>query len=932
MSKIGVLLLSSVSGENVKVPHPEEFVNVLAGTAGGQNAGTHHSTGNVLPLVARPWGFNHWAPQSVDPKIKTSWWFDANSDTFYGLRCTHQPSPWIGDYAWFLLVLETGYHMNHRMGFTSYYAEGALRPFFLDLKLGPYGHQLQMTPTNHGGLVKVTFPSSGARKLCAQIPSGVPNDKDEKLAKGAQSTSGYCRAGAGGVDLVSRRFADGAPPSGLSFFVRMEAVGGATVEEHLLADCFEQNVGYEPMNMPGQERIALENIDQCQQRCKQTAKCAHFTWWSDGGCHLQDDKAKKKKQGGLQAGPPACQETTMRHCCFVASQQELEIQIGTSFISAAQAKRAMEAEVKGRSFAALVTEGRELWRKELQKVEVLDAGPATATTFRRLEVFYTSLYRALLFPRRLDEDTPTGVQHWSPYSGQIMSGIGVSDNGFWDTFRTVYPLLSIAYPTQLANFIVGWLNAYQAGGWLPKWASPGYRDSMVGTFADVVLADAVIKNISGFDLDLVWQALYKDAYEVYKKDSSRGKKGLEHYKEKGFVPIDVGVSEACSRTLDFAFADAACAAVARRTRRVAEAEELQQRSRKALRELYDAKTGLMGHRKKNQDFVEEAPETWGDCYTEGSAWHHSFPPFDLETLAELHGGREGLVAKLESLFTVPADFKTGSYKGEIHEMREMRMLGMGQYAHNNQPTHHLPYLFSLLGDQNRTARLVRDILSRAYSPEGFAGDEDNGEMGSWYVLSALGLYQPAPGVTENFTLGAVPLFPRARLRALDITVEAPSAAEAAPAVQVVLWRSSPIVGTAIAYSKLRMGGILRFLSPETSGQLGNVVSSFRGALHRAARQVRQSAERSAEQRQTRAANALPAPSASVVVEEVVIEAPEQGATSTWPMSDAGAVGRGGSFGVEGTSWILDIVGLVLVLLALFLACPRSRWRKDTRKE
>ncbi|CAK9095146.1 unnamed protein product [Durusdinium trenchii] len=477
-----------------------------------------------------------------------------------------------------------------------------------------------------------------------------------------------------------------------------------------------------------------------------------------------------------------------------------------------------------------------------------------------------------------------------------------------------------------------------------------------------------MSTLRGFDLDLVWQALYKDAYEapdifcdleiemtVYKKDSSRGKKGLEHYKEKGFVPIDVGVSEACSRTLDFAFADAACAAVARRTRRVAEAEELQQRSRKALRELYDAKTGLMGHRKKNQDFVEEAPETWGDCYTEGSAWHHSFPPFDLETLAdawlrerwrtgerdeaevlperrfedtdvkeegpgaseaeELHGGREGLVAKLESLFTVPADFKTGSYKGEIHEMREMRM-------------------FSLLGDQNRTARLVRDILSRAYSPEGFAGDEemDNGEMGSWYVLSALGLYQPAPGVTENFTLGAVPLFPRARLRALDITVEAPSAAEAAPAVQVVLWRSSPIVGTAIAYSKLRMGGILRFLSPETSGQLGNVVSSFRGALHRAARQVRQSAERSAEQRQTRAANALPAPSASVVVEEVVIEAPEQGATSTWPMSDAGAVGRGGSFGVEGTSWILDIVGLVLVLLALFLACPRSRWRKDTRKE
>ncbi|CAK9093430.1 Putative glycosidase [Durusdinium trenchii] len=250
----------------------------------------------------------------------------------------------------------------------------------------------------------------------------------------------------------------------------MEAVGGATVEEHLLADCFEQNVGYEPMNMPGQERIALENIDQCQQRCKQTAKCAHFTWWSDGGCHLQDDKAKKKKQGGLQAGPPACQETTMRHCCFVASQQvlrgscrarswhgidaaskpfrslqELEIQIGTRalacFISAAQAKRAMEAEVKGRSFAALVTEGRELWRKELQK----------ATAERRLEVFYTSLYRALLFPRRLDEDTPTG--------GVLGGGraIGAGRCGAWQ-LADMYSGLALG----MKNVVSLWIKHYYA--------------------------------------------------------------------------------------------------------------------------------------------------------------------------------------------------------------------------------------------------------------------------------------------------------------------------------------------------------------------------------------------------------------------------------------------------------------------------------------
>ncbi|CAE7468453.1 unnamed protein product, partial [Symbiodinium necroappetens] len=431
---------------------------------------------------------------------------------------------------------------------------------------------------------------------------------------------------------------------------------------------------------------------------------------------------------------------------------------------------------------------------------------------KRLEIFYTSLYRALLFPRRLEEETPAGLQHWSPYSGQVVSGVGVSDNGFWDTFRTVYPFLSIAYPKTLSIILTGWLNAFKAGGWLPKWASPGYRDMMVGTFADVVLADAIIKNISGFDRELAWKALYKDSYEAFTVDSSRGKTGLKHYQEKGFVPIDVGVSEACSRTLDFAFADAACAAAAQRLGKRREAQELKARSQQALRELYEPQSGLMGHRKKNQDFVQEAPETWGDCYTEGSAWHHSFPPFDLDTLMELHGGRDKLTQKLDELFTVPSNFKTGSYKNEIHEMREMRMLGMGQYAHNNQPAHHLPYLFAMLGDHNTTAKLVRQILTRAYSPEGYAGDEDNGEMGSWYVLSALGLYDPTPGVTENYVLGAVPLFKRVRLHELDITIEAPSAVEASPVVKEVLWHSRLLPGT-IAYSELSSGGVLRFVSP-----------------------------------------------------------------------------------------------------------------------
>jgi len=826
-----------------QVPHPEDYVNVLAGAVGSQ-LGQHHSTGNTLPVAARPWGFNHWAPQSSDQR--TSWWFDASADTFYGIRCTHQPSPWIGDYAWFVLMARTSYEGNHRMGFTSYHAEGAIRPWLIDLAFGPDGHRMQLTPTKHGAFLRVTFPSalpSKLRRVCASVPQNGPKDLDEKFATSKGTNTGSCKANGGGIDLESRRFSDGLPEEGsFTFFARLEAAG-LKIEEETLQDCWEQGVAWEPMDMPGQTRSSAKAITDCQRRCAATAGCAHFTFWSDGGCHIQDEKAKRNQNDNtaVRSGPPKCPEG-IRECCFVATSEQVEVRIGTSFISMAQAQRALGAEVSNYSFASLADDGKALWRRELRRVEVLDSGPPTAASFRRLEIFYTSLYRALLFPRRLDEETSSGIQHWSPYSGQVVKGIGVTDNGFWDTFRTVYPLLAIAYPKELGEMITGWLNAFNEGGWLPKWASPGYRDSMVGTFADVVIADAIIKNISGFSRDVAWKALAKDAFETYpKKGSAKGKLGLKHYIEKGYIPVDVNIPEACSRTLDFAFADAATAAAAACLGHAREAVLLRERSVTALRSLYEPKSGLMGHRKSNQEFVQESPDTWGDCYTEGSAWHHSFPPFNLDVLADLHGGREKLLAKLHELFTVPANFKTGSYKVEIHEMREMRMLGMGQYAHNNQPAHHLAYLFSMLGDHNSTAKLVRQILSRAYSPEGFAGDEDNGEMGSWYVLSAMGLYAPASGVTEDYVLGAVPLFPRIRLLDLDITIEAPSAFETAPVVSGVLWRGTQVSDAAIPYSKLQRGGVLRFVAPGDN-KIGQLVSSLRGVLHRAARTVRQSAE------------------------------------------------------------------------------------------
>lgn len=809
---------------------------MLAGASGGERGQWDHSSGNTLPLIARPWGFNHWSPQSTAKG--TSWWFDADSSEFRGIRCTHQPSPWIGDWAWFLLRPLMGHRGDDWLGFVSYRADGAMKPYQMDLTLGPMGIRTQLVPTIHGAVWRVSFPRTvhpSRRRACAWVPEGEVSDRDA-MVLGFDNT-GSCEVVDGGINLVTRRFADGVTGEmNFGLHARLEAEGMQPVAE--IKGCFEDNFIYQPLDMPGTVRTEEGGPSACYERCASTRGCAHFTYFNDGGCHLQDKSATKSGRSSATSGPNKCPDTRSRQCCFILGKKakEVDVYIGTSLISAEQAAKALEAEVRGKTLEQLAALGRNAWRTELLQIEVLDAGPPEASTWRRIERFYTGLYRVLLFPRRLDELTPHGVQHWSPYNGQVLDGPGVTDNGFWDTFRTVYPLLALAYPRQLGEIVEGWLNAYRAGEWLPKWASPSYRDSMVGTFADVVIADAIIKNISGFSLTTAWEALKKDSYEPHKEDTSKGKFGISEYLEKGYIPVDVGISEACSRTLDFAFADAAVAAAAERLGHATEAADLQRRSVRALESIYDVSTGLMGHRKNDGTFVKEAANTWGDGFTEGSAWHHSFPPFNLTTLTQLHGGPEKLWKKLKSLFEVPGDFRPGSYRDEIHEMKEMRMLGLGQYAHNNQPAHHLPYLFSMLGDQNTTAKLVRQIMARAYSTEGFAGDEDNGEMGAWFVLSALGLYAPGTGTTPDYVLGAVPLFPRVRLRSLDIYIEAASAAEEVPAVLEVLWRSRPVAkfSPALSYGELRRGGTLRFISP-SDARLGRIVSSLRGALHQVAK-------------------------------------------------------------------------------------------------
>eukprot|EP00928_Gymnodinium_smaydae_P067279 TRINITY_DN5022_c0_g2_i1.p1 TRINITY_DN5022_c0_g2~~TRINITY_DN5022_c0_g2_i1.p1 ORF type:complete len:1010 (-),score=189.35 TRINITY_DN5022_c0_g2_i1:33-2903(-) len=691
------------------VQNPEDFPNLLAGTF---TDGQRFSTGNTLPLIARPWGFNHWSVQTNDGK--SSWWFRGDDPHFRWLRLTHQPSPWIGDWAWVLFGPQMGEISSDPMMFFEPWGS-RFRPYGLDAMLGPDNMRVRLTPTDHGAVLKVTFPAVNpnnyAKRICFRLPPTTPGGKD-----GAPSEWGELNLAGASLELISRRGAD--VPKNFGLHVRAEVDASSLLERPEL-------------------RVALHDMN--------------------------------------------------RMACFSLSPREVDVTVslGTSLISREQAMLNLQREVRGRRFSDVEEESRQVWRRMLSRVDVSNPGPISEQSLRRLTIFYSGLYRTLLFPRKLDEIDANGKRvHYSPYDplGGVHEGFLVTDNGFWDTFRTVYPLLNLAYPKEAGEIVSGWLNAYKEGGWLPEWSSPGYRECMVGTFADVVVVDAVLKKIPGFDENLAWQAVQKDSFEPGPKRSrvKAGKKEYNEYDSLGYIPAELN-ADSVSGSLDYAFSDFSVALLADKLGKTSDASALRHRAAKALKNLFHHQSGLM--RPKSGDGVFRTGEAhkWGGGYTEGSAWHHSFPPFDLKSLIELHGSREAVTNKIQELCEAPGTFMAGTYGRVIHEMEEMRALGMGQYGHNNQPVHHILFMLIALDGARpecnasrfvsagsapgrECARYVgetklHEVRERAYSTSFYAGDEDNGEMGAWYVLSALGLFDVAPGTNAGYTLGT-PLFPR----------------------------------------------------------------------------------------------------------------------------------------------------------------------------
>lgn len=433
--------------------------------------------------------------------------------------------------------------------------------------------------------------------------------------------------------------------------------------------------------------------------------------------------------------------------------------VASSFISLEQALLNLD-ELGEDDFDTLVAKGRQSWNEVLGRIEV-DGG-----TVDQYRTFYSCLYRSLLFPRKFYEVNASGeIVHYSPYNGKVLPGYMYTDTGFWDTFRCLFPLLNLVYPSVNKEIQEGLMNAYKESGFFPEWASPGHRGCMIGNNSASVLVDAYLKGVKVDDVVTLYQGLLHGANSVHPQVSSTGRLGYEYYNTLGYVPYDVKINENAARTLEYAYDDWCIYQLAKALKRPKKEIELYAKRAMNYRHLFDKETCLMRGKNKDGKFMAPfSPLKWGDAFTEGNSWHYSWSVFhDPQGLIDLMGGETNFVTMLDSVFSVPPVFDDSYYGQVIHEIREMTVMNMGNYAHGNQPIQHMIYLYNYARQPWKAQYWLRKVMDTLYSatPDGYCGDEDNGQTSAWYVFSALGFYPVCPG-TEQYVLGT-PLFKKAVL-------------------------------------------------------------------------------------------------------------------------------------------------------------------------
>ena len=459
---------------------------------------------------------------------------------------------------------------------------------------------------------------------------------------------------------------------------------------------------------------------------------------ADGRINTADVKAECNHAGGIVG--------------FKTSRgEQVNVRIASSFISEEQALENLK-ELGSDSFDEVKARGRKTWNDILGRIEV------KSDDIDHLRTFYSCLYRSVLFPRSFYEKNAKGeIVHYSPYNGEVLPGYMFTDTGFWDTFRCLFPLLNVMYPSMNEKMQAGLVNAYKESGFLPEWASPGHRGCMVGNNSASIVADAYLCGLKNYDAETLWQAVVHGASAVHPTVSSTGRLGYEYYNKLGYVPYDVKINENVARTLEYAYDDWCIYEFGKALGK--SKKELEPFRKRAFnyRNVFDSESKLMRGRLKNGKFQSPfSPLKWGDAFTEGNAWHYTWSVFhDPAGLIQLMGGKQTFNNMLDSVFNVPPLFDDSYYGSVIHEIREMQIMNMGNYAHGNQPVQHMIYLYGYSGEPWKTQYWIRQTMQRMYNanPDGYCGDEDNGQTSAWYVFSAMGFYPVCPGAGE-YVLGA----------------------------------------------------------------------------------------------------------------------------------------------------------------------------------
>ena len=503
--------------------------------------------------------------------------------------------------------------------------------------------------------------------------------------------------------------------------------------------------------------------------------------------------------------------------------EKVHMRVASSFISIEQAELNLKREIGEDKFDVTEQKAKAVWNKTLNHVQV-EGG-----TIDQLRTFYSCLYRMLFFPNRMYEVNAKGeTVHYSVYNGKVMPGYLFAGTGFWDTFRALYPFLNLVYPGINKEMQQGLVNDYKEGGWLPEWSSPGYADCMVGNNSASVVAESYVKGLRGYDIETLYKALIHGANNT--GPNATGRIGVDYYNTLGYVPYDVNIHENAARTLEYAYDDFSIYTLGKALGKPASEIDIYKKRAMNYKNLFDPSTRLMRGKNKDGSFQTPFnPFKWGDAFTEGNSWHYTWGVFqDVQGLIDLMGGKKNFVAKLDSVFTLPPTFDDSYYGFTIHEIREMQIANMGQYAHGNQPIQHMIYLYGYAGEPWKTQDWARETMNRMYraTPDGYCGDEDNGQTSAWYVFSAIGFYPVCP-VSGQYVLGA-PLFKKITINLEDgkqLVINSPKNSADNKYVNTMTYNGKPYDLNWVSHLDLMKGAVINMDMSATPNKTRGVKAS-----------------------------------------------------------------------------------------------------------